>query len=389
MRLGLRVLVGPTARRRWLTTVADCPRSLELSGGSRPVVVRDLIGETARIPDHRRRAIHAAACASAGDYGSEDDGPSTTAARDDDDGPKDDGPEYGMPRRDGIAVVASPGRYGGPLRLEVNTVSLSPGLYLVSTPIGSLADVTLRALSVLASADVVLAEDTRTTRRLLGRYGLRPPRLMSLHAHNERGRAGGDALWEGVATRGVALALVSDAGTPAVADPGALLVAEAARRGVPVWSVPGPSAAASAVAASGLNCPAPMDRSTASLASPLGQRREGFSFHGFLPPKVGARRALLQLLLVGAAPPPGVILGPTEEAGARAAAAVVAAASPECAPRDACHVFFVPPHAAVATLRDVAAVAGDGRRVSLSREISKRHEEHIRRAVESSGAVLA
>lgn len=120
-------------------------------------------------------------------------------------------------------------------------------LWLVATPIGTLGDLSPRAREVLASAAVIAAEDTRTTRKLLSAVGIAAPPLVALHAHNEAERA------EELAARaeGEEVVLVSDAGTPAVSDPGVLLVAAAHRRGVPVRSVPGPSALAAALAASG------------------------------------------------------------------------------------------------------------------------------------------
>ncbi len=158
---------------------------------------------------------------------------------------------------------------GGPVRPQAATerVKLAPGLYVTATPIGNLTDVTLRALSVLASADLVLCEDTRITRRLLDRYGLRP-QLLAYHEHNAasvRPRAL-TKLGEGAS-----VALVSDAGTPLVSDPGYKLVAAAIEAGHKVFPVPGPSAALAALVAAGL----PTDR---------------FFFEGFLPPKSGQRK---------------------------------------------------------------------------------------------------
>ena len=124
---------------------------------------------------------------------------------------------------------------------------LAPGLYLVGTPIGNVEDITLRALRVLRSADAVLAEDTRHTGRLLARYGIRK-RLVSYHAHNERARR--DHLVARIAG-GAALALVSDAGTPAVSDPGADLVKACADACLSVVPIPGPCAPAAAIVAAG------------------------------------------------------------------------------------------------------------------------------------------
>jgi 16S rRNA (cytidine1402-2'-O)-methyltransferase len=143
---------------------------------------------------------------------------------------------------------------------------LAPGLHVVSTPIGNLADVTLRALETLAAADFVLCEDTRTSARLLDHYGIRTPR-QPLHEHNERARLA--PLLRRLA-EGAAVALISDAGTPLVSDPGFPLVRAAREAGLPVFAVPGASALLGGLAVAGL----PTD---------------SFSFHGFLPSKAGAR----------------------------------------------------------------------------------------------------
>jgi 16S rRNA (cytidine1402-2'-O)-methyltransferase len=144
---------------------------------------------------------------------------------------------------------------------------LAPGLYVVSTPIGNLSDVTLRALDVLAAADLVLCEDTRVTRKLLGRYGLAPS-LQPYHDYNA------EAVRPRVLARlakDAAIALVSDAGTPLVSDPGYKLVAAALHAGHRVFPVPGASALLAALVAAGI----PSDR---------------FFFEGFLPAKGGERR---------------------------------------------------------------------------------------------------
>lgn len=144
-------------------------------------------------------------------------------------------------------------------------------LHLVSTPIGNLADITLRALETLREADVVYAEDTRRTGRLLRHHGIDAP-LRSLHEHNERGRT--DEILARLEA-GESLVLVSDAGTPLVADPGYPVVAAAASGGFPVVPVPGASAVITALTASGL----PTDR---------------FTFLGFVPRKAGARTEVLE-----------------------------------------------------------------------------------------------
>lgn len=149
---------------------------------------------------------------------------------------------------------------------------MNPGLYIVGTPIGHLQDITLRALETLRDAALILAEDTRQTRKLLERHGLHTP-MLSYHKFNEAARA------EEIIARlraGEAVALVSDSGMPAVSDPGARLVAACRDAGVPVTTIPGPSAVTAAIALAGM--PA-----------------RGFVFAGFLPHKSGARRRELEL----------------------------------------------------------------------------------------------
>jgi 16S rRNA (cytidine1402-2'-O)-methyltransferase len=201
---------------------------------------------------------------------------------------------------------------------------LAPGLYVVSVPIGNLEDITLRALRVLRSADGVLAEDTRTTRFLLSRYGVRAP-LLSFHVHNEGARQ------EGVLARlsaGAALALVSDAGTPAISDPGALLVAAAVAAGHNVVAVPGASALLAGLVVCGLPTHA-------------------VTFLGFLPAQPAARR---RKLAAAAA----------RDAGAGSGATLA---------------LYVPPHKLAATLADAATALGARRRCCVARELTKRHEE--------------
>ncbi|MFN7054282.1 16S rRNA (cytidine(1402)-2'-O)-methyltransferase [Hyphomonas sp.] len=152
-------------------------------------------------------------------------------------------------------------------------VAASPGLYVVSTPIGNLRDITLRALDILAAADEVLAEDTRVAAKLLSAYGLKA-RLSPYHDHNGAERR--PVILARLA-EGARIALISDAGTPLVSDPGWKLVHEALDAGIRVYPVPGASAMLAGLVASGL----PSDR---------------FMFAGFLPPKQGARRAALQAL---------------------------------------------------------------------------------------------
>jgi 16S rRNA (cytidine1402-2'-O)-methyltransferase len=147
---------------------------------------------------------------------------------------------------------------------------LAPGLYLVATPIGNTEDITLRALKTLAAADVIVCEDTRVSAKLLARHGIERP-LLAYHEHNaERTRP---LLLERL-KRGERLALISDAGTPLVSDPGFKLVRAAVAADLPVTTLPGPSAALAGLVLSGL----PSDR---------------FLFAGFLPPKTAARRRAL------------------------------------------------------------------------------------------------
>ncbi len=145
------------------------------------------------------------------------------------------------------------------------------GLYIVATPIGNLGDITRRAVALLGQVDIIAAEDTRSARRLCAALGLATPRLVRYDDHADQ--ADRDNLIQAI-KQGRSVALISDAGMPLVADPGLKLVQEAQREGVPVTALPGPSAALTALALSGL----PSDR---------------FLFAGFLPPKDGARRRAL------------------------------------------------------------------------------------------------
>jgi 16S rRNA (cytidine1402-2'-O)-methyltransferase len=150
---------------------------------------------------------------------------------------------------------------------------LKPGLYLVSTPIGNLSDITLRALCTIASADHVLCEDTRHTLKLTGHYGLNAG-LDAYHEHNAERLRPKILNW---LAGGASVALLSDAGTPLISDPGYKLVREAAAAGVNIYSVPGPSAVLAGLASSGL----PTDT---------------FLFGGFLPPRQSAARKRLEAL---------------------------------------------------------------------------------------------
>ena len=193
-------------------------------------------------------------------------------------------------------------------------------LYVVATPIGNLADASPRSLEALRAADLIACEDTRTSRTLLAHYGI-SARTVPLHEHNERSAAKGliQALREGKN-----VALVSDAGTPALSDPGAWLVAQAHAAGIAVSPLPGPSAAAAAISAAGF---------------PAGR----FLFAGFLPSQAGARRKALEALDL----PWPVVL-------------------------------YEAPHRVRETLEDLASRFGAEREVVVARELSKKFEEVAR-----------
>jgi 16S rRNA (cytidine1402-2'-O)-methyltransferase len=196
--------------------------------------------------------------------------------------------------------------------------NLECALYVVATPIGNLRDISLRALDVLAAADAIAAEDTRNTAHLLTHYGITAKRLLALHQHNERDM--GEKI-AALLAQGLLVALVTDAGTPAVSDPGALLVSivrEAGRRVIPI---PGPNAALAALSASGLTSP-------------------HFLFYGFLPNKLTARCRELQSLL----------------------------ALPYTL------VFYEAPHRILECVADLQTIFGDKRQIVFAREITKLFE---------------
>ena len=197
---------------------------------------------------------------------------------------------------------------------------LQPGLYLVATPIGNLADISLRALVVLGRADLIAAEDTRHSRKLLSHFGIRAE-LTPYHEHNaakERPR-----LLARIRA-GFSVALISDAGTPLISDPGYKLVREALEAGLQVTSVPGPSAALAALTSAGL----PTDT---------------FLFAGFLPPKGGQRRKRLE----GLKPVPATL------------------------------IFYETASRLAATLADMAEVYG-AREAAIAKELTKLHESVAR-----------
>lgn len=199
-------------------------------------------------------------------------------------------------------------------------------LYVVATPIGNLADITLRALHVLARVDVVACEDTRIGGALLAHFGLGGKPLLALHAHNERGASA--AVLECLA-RGGTVALISDAGTPGVSDPGAVLVAAAAAAGHRVVPLPGASSALAALCVAG------------------DTQAEGFRFAGFLPSKGAGRSARLKALLADEAGAPGEAL-----------------------------VLFEAPHRVEALAVELARHA-PARRVTLARELTKQFESIV------------
>jgi 16S rRNA (cytidine1402-2'-O)-methyltransferase len=211
---------------------------------------------------------------------------------------------------------------------------LAPGLYLVATPIGNLGDITLRALEVLRNVDRIACEDTRQTQKLLNHFQIEK-KTVSCHEHNERSRAA--ELIQDIKA-GKAVALVSDAGTPGVSDPGSWLVREAIAAGVPVFPIPGANAAISALIASGL----PADE---------------FQFLGFLPEKAGARRTRLEDLAKTAS----------------------LAAQPHETPRTL--IFYEAPHRLLSTLADFESVFGPQLRIVVARELTKIHEEFLRGTV--------
>ncbi|WP_238398537.1 16S rRNA (cytidine(1402)-2'-O)-methyltransferase [Edaphobacter sp. 12200R-103] len=209
---------------------------------------------------------------------------------------------------------------------------LAPGLYLVATPIGNLEDITLRALRILRSADRIACEDTRQTQKLLNHFGIATP-TVSYHLYNEGLRA------QELMTQleeGSRIAVVSDAGTPGIADPGHELVRAAIAAGIPVFPVPGANAAVNALIASGLST-------------------ESFTFHGFLPAKEGQRRTALEQVPRG----------------------------------QETHLFYEAPHRILDTLSDLEAVFGATQPVVIARELTKLHEEFLRGTVSEVHKQLA
>ncbi|MGD0308883.1 MAG: 16S rRNA (cytidine(1402)-2'-O)-methyltransferase [Acidobacteriota bacterium] len=205
-------------------------------------------------------------------------------------------------------------------------------LYLVATPIGNLEDISLRALNTLKRVDLIACEDTRHTARLLEHYGIATPRE-SHHEHNE---ARHTERLLALLQEGKSIALVSDAGTPLLSDPGYVLVDACRNAGIAVTPIPGPSAAIAALTASGF----PTDT---------------FLFAGFLPPRKGPRRRRLQ----------------------------------EIASIPATLIFYEAPHRLIPSLEDMVEILGD-RQACLAREMTKIHEEWLRGTlVDIAGAIRA
>ena len=190
-------------------------------------------------------------------------------------------------------------------------------LYVVATPIGNLRDLSLRAIDVLKAADAIAAEDTRHSRTLLDHYGI-GTRSFAVHEHNER--TGAERVIE-LLEAGKTVAMITDAGTPAISDPGAVVVEAVLAEGLRVIPIPGASALIAALSASGTTAP-------------------GFTFMGFLPVKGGQRRAVLQDFVA----------------------------------REQALVFYEAPHRIVESLADVATTFGPERKVTICRELTKRFE---------------
>ena len=209
--------------------------------------------------------------------------------------------------------------------------NLSPGLYIVATPIGNLEDLTLRAIRILKHCDLIACEDTRQTQKLLNHYGIEKPTI-SYHEHNEASRA---AELVGKLSQGAKIAIVSDAGTPGISDPGYRLIALAIERGLPVIPIPGAAAFITALVGSGF---------------PL----HPVSFRGFLSAKASARRRELEKIRLSAQ---------TE-------------------------IFYEAPHRITDALEDTVAVLGPNRRVAVGRELTKIHEQFLRGAASEVLAAL-
>ncbi len=219
---------------------------------------------------------------------------------------------------------------------------LAPGLYLVATPIGNLEDITLRGLRVLKQVQCIACEDTRQTQKLLNHFSIVTP-TVSYHLHNERGRA--EEL-VGRMKQGERIAVVSDAGTPGIADPGETIAAAAIAAGIPVYALPGANAVLSGLICSGLPS-------------------ETFTFRGFLPAKSGERRSALEAVR-----------------GELQASANAGSVAPT-------QIFYETPHRIADALVDVKTVLGAAHRIALGRELTKLHEEFLRGTAAEVQATVA
>lgn len=199
--------------------------------------------------------------------------------------------------------------------------NLSPGLYLVATPIGNLEDITLRALRVLKQVGIIACEDTRQTQKLLNHFNI-SARTTSYHEHNEITQSAELVL---ELEQGARVALVTDAGTPGISDPGYRLVSLAIRHHIPVIPIPGAAAFLSALIASGLAA-------------------ESFQFSGFLPAKGGQRKRVLESIRTS----------------------------------DRTEVFYEAPHRIKEALEDIVVILGGERHIVVARELTKIHEEFLR-----------
>jgi 16S rRNA (cytidine1402-2'-O)-methyltransferase len=208
---------------------------------------------------------------------------------------------------------------------------LSPGLYIVPTPVGNLEDITKRAIQILSTADVIACEDTRTTGKLLKLLGINARKFESYHEHNERQKAQHIINY---INNDMSVALVTDAGTPGISDPGYRLVQEAIENEVPVFSLPGPTAMIPALVASGM----PTNK---------------FKFFGFPPHKKG-RKSFFE----------------------------------EIAQENCTSIIYESPYRIIKLVEELITYCGRERRACLAREISKIHEEYIRGPLEKCRDIL-
>jgi 16S rRNA (cytidine1402-2'-O)-methyltransferase len=219
------------------------------------------------------------------------------------------------------------------LHPEPEIAKVKGALYVVATPIGNLRDISLRALEILKSADIIAAEDTRNSGHLLSHFGI-AARMVALHEHNEVTATPGII---GHLRDGKVIALISDAGTPGISDPGAVLVKAVREAGLPVIPIPGANAAVCALSAAGMSAP-------------------HFLFYGFLPARPGHRRQALETL--------------------------------KTLPYTL--VFYEAPHRIMETVADLATVLGEDREISFARELTKLFEQiHVCRLGEATAWLQA